>query len=109
MTKAINKRRAPDKNTEIVFEYLEKFPEAPSKTLARKIHAENSVFFDSFESVYLKVRYYRGQTGKQKRHYMSQGSNNKFIKELKTKVMHNNLTLPDIQKHETNLLFLQDV
>ena len=40
MTKAINKRRAPDKNTEIVFEYLEKFPEAPSKTLARKIHAE---------------------------------------------------------------------
>jgi predicted phosphodiesterase len=95
MTKAINKRRDPDKNTEIVFEYLEKFPEAPSKTLARKIHAENAVFFDSFESVYLKVRYYRGQTGKQKRHYMSQGANNKFIKELKTKVMQNNLTLPE--------------
>ena len=95
MTKAINKKGCPDKNTEIVFEYLEKFPEAPSKTLARKIYTENVVFFNSFESVYLKVRYYRGQSGKLKRHNMNQGPNNKFIKELKTKVMQNKLTLPE--------------
>ena len=49
MTKATTKRNNTLKNTEIVFEYLEKFPEAPSKTLARKIYAENAGFFTSFE------------------------------------------------------------
>jgi predicted phosphodiesterase len=95
MTKAITKRNTVLKTTEIVFEYLEKFPEAPSKTLARKIYAENTAFFTSFEVVYLRVRYYRGQTGKRQRAHMSQGPHNKFIKELKTKVMENKLSLPE--------------
>lgn len=95
MTKTINNKSYILKNTEIVLEYLEKFPEAPSKTLARKIYAENTAFFSSFETTYLRVRYYRGQTGKRQRGHMSQGPHNKFIKELKTKVMHNNLTLPE--------------
>ena len=102
MTKAIDKRKIPKKNTEIVFEYLEKFPEAPSKTLARKIYAENTAFFDSFESVYLKVRYYRGQSGKELRNKINKSLNNKFIKELKTKVMHNKLTLPESQTKTRN-------
>ena len=95
MTKAIDKKNALKKNTEIVFEYLEKFPNAPSKTLARKIYAENTAFFDSFDIPYSRVRYYRGQLGKRQRDMMNNNSNNKFIKELKIKVMHNNLTLPE--------------
>ena len=102
MTKAIDKRKIPKKNTEIVFEYLEKFPEAPSKTLARKIYAENTAFFDSFEMVYSRVRYYRGQLGKELRNKISKSVNNKFIKELKTKVMHNKLTLPESQTKTRN-------
>jgi len=95
MTKAVTKRNTVLKTTEIVFEYLEKFPEAPSKTLARKIYAENTAFFTSFEVVYTRVRYYRGQTGKKQRTHMSQGPHNKFLKELKTKVMQNKLSLPE--------------
>ena len=95
MTKAIDKKNALKKNTEIVFEYLEKFPNAPSKTLARKIYAENTAFFDSFDIPYSRVRYYRGQLGKRQRNSMNNNSNNKFIKELKIKVMHNKLTLPE--------------
>jgi predicted phosphodiesterase len=95
MTKAINKRKSHYKNTEIVFEYLEKFPEAPSKTLGRKIYAENAAFFKNFEQAYLRVRYYRGQAGKRQRDMMNNNVNNKFIKELKTKVMQNKLTLPE--------------
>jgi predicted phosphodiesterase len=95
MTKAINKRSIPKKNTEIVFEYLEKFPNAPSKTLARKIYAENTAFFDSYDGAYSRVRYYRGQLGKKLRDKLKIGVNNKFIKELKTKIMHVTLSLPE--------------
>jgi hypothetical protein len=55
-----------NKDTEIILEYLEKFPNSPSKTLARKIYSEHPVLL-SFESVYSKVRYYRGQQGAQHR------------------------------------------
>lgn len=95
MTKTINKRNTPDKNTEIVFEYLEKYPEAPSKTLARKIYTENQAFFTCLEQVYLRVRYYRGQSGKKLRERMNRSSNNRFMKELKTKVTQNKLALPE--------------
>ena len=83
------------KNTEIVHEYLEKFPEAPSKTLARKIYNENTGFFSSFESTYSRVRYYRGQQGKRQRDSLIKGSNKNFKKELKTKVTQTQLFLPE--------------
>ena len=83
------------KNTEIVHEYLEKFPEAPSKTLARKIYNENTGFFSSFESAYSRVRYYRGQQGKRQRDSLINGSNKNFKKELKTKVTQTQLFLPE--------------
>ena len=83
------------KNTEIVHEYLEKFPEAPSKTLARKIYNENTGFFSSFESAYSRVRYYRGQQGKRQRDSLNKGSNKNFKKELKTKVIQTKLFLPE--------------
>jgi hypothetical protein len=67
------------KDTQIVLDYLERFPEAPSKTLARKIYSENPVL-NSLESVYGKVRYYRGQYGKAHRKSLH---NKQFQKELK--------------------------
>ena len=78
-------------NTKIVLEYLKKFPNSPSKTLARKIYNENQAYFEKFENLYLRVRYYRGQAGKAKRAIMS---NKEFQKELKTKVMNNFVSLP---------------
>lgn len=95
MGKSSKNTHAILKNTQIVLEYLEKFPEAPSKTLARKIYAENTAFFQSMEHTYTRVRYYRGQTGKKSRERMVNGQNNKFVKELKTKVMHTILALPE--------------
>ena len=79
------------KNTKIVLEYLEKFPNAPSKTLARKIYEENKGFFNTFENVYIRVRYYRGQTGKSHRKNLATRD---LQQELKTKVMNNFVSMP---------------
>ena len=78
-------------NTKIVLEYLEKFPNSPSKAIARKIYEENQGFFNSLESVYLRVRYYRGQVGKKLRKSLATKD---FQKDLKTKVMNNFVSLP---------------
>jgi len=95
MGKHSKNTHAIHKNTDIVHEYLEKFPEAPSKTLARKIYSENTGFFTSFESTYSRVRYYRGQIGKIHRDRMTNGVNSKFVKELKVKVTQTKLVLPE--------------
>ena len=79
------------KDTEIIFEYLHNFPEAPTKTLARKIYAENPTFL-SFEKVYSRVRYYRGQMGKAHRKYLKDKT---FQKELKTEVIMKEKFLPE--------------
>ena len=88
---ATNNPRHPHKDTEIVLEYLERFPEAPSKTLARKIYSENT-FLKSFESVYSKVRYYRGQMGDKRRKDLR---NKKFQKELKVEFTMKEKFLPE--------------
>jgi len=79
-------------NTKIVFEYLTKFPNAPSKTLAKKIYSEQSKYFDTWDVVYSRVRYYRGQLGKKSRENIS---NKLFQKPLKSKIMHTKLSLPE--------------
>ena len=91
MKDVINSKKR-NKDTEIVFEYLEKFPNAPSKTLATKIYSEQSAYFKNFNSVYLKVRYYRGQRGALNRKSL-QNSVSIFQKPLKTTVM-SNIELP---------------
>ena len=78
-------------NTKIVLEYLEKFPNSPSKAIARKIYEETQGFFNSLESVYLRVRYYRGQVGKKLRESLATKD---FQKDLKTKVMNNFVSMP---------------
>jgi predicted phosphodiesterase len=83
---------AKKSNTNIILDYLEKFPNAPSRTLAKKIYNENSAFFIDFENIYFRVRYYRGQSGSKNRDKLK---NNKFQKELKVKVMIQKLQLPE--------------
>lgn len=94
--------RKPNTNTQIVFEYLEKYKDSPSKTIARKIYNENSAFFYNEEAVYLRVRYYRGQMGKKLRKNLG---NQDFINPLKATVMQNYSTMPAslTQKRETFL------
>jgi predicted phosphodiesterase len=83
---------AKKSNTNIVLDYLEKFPNAPSRTIAKKIYNENSAFFTDAENVYFRVRYYRGQSGSTNRNKLK---NTKFQKELKVKVMIQKLQLPE--------------
>lgn len=88
---ARNNPTYPRKDTEIIIEYLEKFSDSPSKTLARKIYAENPSFL-SFEQVYSKVRYYRGQMGEERRKDLK---DKRFQKELKVKVTVKEKFLPE--------------
>jgi predicted phosphodiesterase len=83
---------AKKSNTNIILDYLEKFPNAPSRTLAKKIYNENSAFFTDAENVYFRVRYYRGQSGSTNRNKLK---NTKFQKKLKVKVMIQKLQLPE--------------
>ena len=84
--------RTLKENTRIVFDYLDKFPSSPSKSLSRKIYLENAAYFTNFDQVYSRVRYYRGQLGVKAR---SGKGLNKFRQDLKTKIMQNNLSLPE--------------
>lgn len=88
----IKQPNAKKSNTNIILDYLEKFPNAPSRTLAKKIYNENSAFFTDAENVYFRVRYYRGQSGNKNRNKLK---NVKFKKELKFKVMIQKLQLPE--------------
>jgi predicted phosphodiesterase len=88
----VKQPNAKKSNTNIILDYLEKFPNAPSRTIAKKIYNENSAFFRDAENVYFRVRYYRGQTGSTNRDKLK---NTKFQKELKVKVMIQKLQLPE--------------
>lgn len=86
-------------DTNIILEYLAKFPNSPTKTLARKIYSENPSF-ETFDKVYNRVRYYRGQIGKKNR---DQLNNSKFKQELKIEFAMKEKFLPEsyASKRET--------
>jgi len=86
-----NLKNSFKENTKIILEYLEKFPNSPSKTISRKIYDENAGFFTNLEQVYVRVRYYRGQMGSNNRKALR---TKEFQQELKTKVMNNFVSLP---------------
>lgn len=48
---------------DVVKDYLSRFPNTPSLTLAKLIYQENANIFKTIESVRSTVRYYRGQKG----------------------------------------------
>ena len=87
----MHRKSSRNASTQIIIEYLEKFRESPSKTIARKIYNENLGFFDCLENVYVRVRYYRGQAGKKSRKHNSELH---LIQDLKTTVMQNFYTMP---------------
>jgi predicted phosphodiesterase len=92
MPNSTNKRGRPAlPTTEIIKEYLSKFPNAPSKTLSTKIYKENLKYFTSSDKVYDSVRYYRGQAGVSKRKALSQKT---YLQPLKIHVMTNYETMP---------------
>ena len=70
--------RVPKPETKIILDYIERFPNAPARTLSRKIFEENKTFFDSFEKIYSRVRYYLGVHGNQHR---STIKTNRFVRE----------------------------
>ena len=84
--------RTVKENTVIVIDYLKRFPNTTSKALARKIYSDHPGFFTCFEQVYLRIRYYRGQTGKLLR---SNIANKEFVQPLKGTFMKTEFNLPE--------------
>lgn len=48
---------------QIVTEYLDRWPDTPSLTLAKKVYAENTAVFKDTNNACNIIRYYRGQSG----------------------------------------------
>ena len=71
----------------IILEYLERFPNLPSRTLASKIYNENNELFKDIESVRFHIKYYRGKSGKKQ---LNKLANKKFV-DVKIKP----LTMPE--------------
>lgn len=71
----------------IILEYLERFPNLPSRTLASKIYNENNESFKDIESVRFHIKYYRGKSGKTQ---LNKLANKKFV-DVKIKP----LTMPE--------------
>lgn len=55
--------RKIDETCKIIFEYLEKWGNLPSLTLAKKIYSENKSAFTNIDGVRTRIRYLRGTTG----------------------------------------------
>lgn len=82
-------------NSDVVREYLEKYPDLPSLTLARFIYNENKEVFKSIESVRSSVRYYRGASGI---HLLNALPNRRFVREKQKP--YNPFALPDSDERE---------
>ena len=54
---------------EVVFDVLERFPDAGSMTLAKKIYKENPEIFKDLENARTLIRIYRGTHGNHNREY----------------------------------------
>ncbi len=61
----------------IIFEYLEKFPNAGNRTLASILFKNYPQFFNSYEDVRYVVRYLRGSAGVKSRKVLK---NKKYVK-----------------------------
>jgi hypothetical protein len=50
-----------------IFDILDKFPDTPSRTLAKILKRDNSELFKDIESARSSIRAYRGKNGKSQR------------------------------------------
>lgn len=106
--------------TQVVLDYLERFPDLPTMTLAKKIYKDQSILFKSAEHVRYSIRYFRGQCGANN---VKRLSTRKFITkpgEMATKHgVPNPFGLPETEEKEweifeipkgnNNILMLSDV
>jgi hypothetical protein len=79
---------------DIVKKYLEKYPNLPTLTLAKKIFKENSLYFKTVEQVRSKIRYYRGSKGS---YCLKNLGDTKYLSEEKRNMKYN---LPESIKQE---------
>lgn len=79
---------------DIILDYLERFPDTPTLTLAKKIYRENREVFATVESARSRIRYYRGQHGEEHRRQLE---NKRFVRPPGDKSPFENL--PDGLKH----------
>lgn len=70
---------------DIILDYLDRYPDTATLTLAKKIYRENKEAFSGVEAVRSRIRYYRGQNGKlsrdsiaTKQHFKEEGSKSPF-------------------------------
>ena len=57
----------------VIFEWLEKWPDLPSMTLARMIYNadDNHKLFTNIDTVRTRIRYYRGKSGERNRGHLA--------------------------------------
>jgi predicted phosphodiesterase len=67
-------------NSKIITDYLDRFPNLPNMTLAKKIYNENKLQFNTLDTVRTAIRKLKGASGKQ--HLKSLG-NDKYLPENK--------------------------
>lgn len=84
------------KKSDLVKEYLEKFPETPSLTLARTIYNSNKSVFTSIECVRSFIRRYRGASGDNN---LQNLKDRRFIREY-SKDLFNPFNLPESDERE---------
>lgn len=65
---------------ELVLGLLDKFPDHPTRTLARILYRDNPSFFKDFEDARDVIRYRRGQRGAKLRTLIST-KNKKYVRE----------------------------
>jgi hypothetical protein len=56
-----------DLKRQCIFDLLDKFPDSPSRELARILYRDNPELFKDFEEARNRIRYYRGKCGKKLR------------------------------------------
>jgi hypothetical protein len=61
----------------VLFEYLDKYPDTASRTLARIINREQPILFNNEDHVRTYIRIYRGKSGDRLRRQMA---NKKYYK-----------------------------
>jgi len=86
------------KKKDLVKEYLDKFPETPSLTLARTIYNENKEVFPSVEAIRTTIRTFRGAGGDKKRSIV-QKHDRKYLREF-SKDLFNPFKLPESDEKE---------
>lgn len=96
---------------DVVRDYLEKYPDKPSMTIARLIYFENPVLYKSIEQVRHRVRYYRGQSGEyhrenctDKRFFRPAGSTRDFLPPVSEEVEYNDFVI-----HHKSIGIISDI